>query len=29
MQLFWILTGILFVNLVWKRGIRQYSAVGG
>jgi ABC-2 type transport system permease protein len=29
MQLFWILTGILLVNVVWKLGIRQYSAVGG
>ena len=29
MQLAWILIGTLCVNLVWKLGIRQYSAVGG
>ena len=29
MQLAWILIGTLLVNLVWKLGIRQFSAVGG
>lgn len=28
MQVFWILLGILFVNIVWWFGIRRYSAVG-
>jgi len=29
MQALWIVIGIAAVNLVWKLGIRQYSAVGG
>jgi ABC-2 type transport system permease protein len=29
MQVLWIAIGTLFVNLVWKLGIRQFSAVGG
>jgi viologen exporter family transport system permease protein len=29
MQLAWILIGLLGVNIVWKLGIRQFSAVGG
>lgn len=28
MQLFWILSGLLAVGLVWRSGIRRYSAVG-
>lgn len=28
MQLFWILVGVFFVNLVWKHGIRRFSSVG-
>jgi len=28
MQLFWILSGILLVNIVWRFGIRQFSSVG-
>jgi ABC-2 type transport system permease protein len=28
MQVLWIVIGSLLVNLVWKAGIRQYSAVG-
>jgi ABC-2 type transport system permease protein len=28
MQLLWILIGLVSVNIVWKFGIRQYSAVG-
>ena len=28
MQVFWIMLGILFVNIVWRLGIRRYSAVG-
>jgi ABC-2 type transport system permease protein len=28
MQLAWILVGILFTRIVWRLGIRQYSAVG-
>lgn len=27
-QVFWILTGTLFVMVVWKHGIRRFSAVG-
>ena len=27
-QLLWILIGIFFVNIVWKRGIRRFSSVG-
>lgn len=28
MQLFWILAGLLAVGVVWRSGIRRYSAVG-
>jgi ABC-2 type transport system permease protein len=29
MQLFWIVVGVLGVRLVWRRGVRRFSAVGG
>ncbi len=29
MQILWILLGVIAVNIVWKFGIRRFSAVGG
>ena len=29
MQIFWIAFGTLFLDLIWKSAIKQYSAVGG
>jgi ABC-2 type transport system permease protein len=28
-QIAWILIGILLVSVVWRRGVRKFSAVGG
>ena len=28
MQLLWILIGIIFVNIVWKSGIKKFTSVG-
>jgi len=27
-QIFWIALGVLFVNIVWRMGVRQFSSVG-
>jgi ABC-2 type transport system permease protein len=29
MQVLWVVSGTLFLNLIWKFAIKQYSAVGG
>ena len=29
MQLFWVLVAYVFARLMWRRGIRRYSAFGG